>query len=506
MRHVEREADAGSPAAMETLGRAYLGGYVRPLDVPRGLKWHERAAEAGSEGSTEIIRLARDGYGRGLPEAVFEMGERHLFGDGLAKDQNQAEELWRQAALDGHSQATDRTAMALLLGRGPEDSLAYAAWWIAANTERSGRGDLSRLLLRAADGCMDSKQRLGREALESRQGRASIREGIGRKLLTEAAKSGSASAAGYLAHQLQTGLLLPLDTSRARYWAEVAIQRGDPEGYGHLVMGYHGLRSANVLADRQAWALLERTRDLTMLPELKADFLNDLHHLPDKTVREIPDLLGEVFMGGDVGCINPVAARAFFHEGQIVGSERSTWWLDLQRGLERRDAEASAEYGAWLINRGSSMLGCNRGVECLLGAHLAGAANAWGLIADLLATYALPTQHHLTDIFLRGLPEQDGPTGDKYFDLVTAPLEVAPIPFWDRQLSAGRRPLPWNRPQLSRAARDGHMWASDFLHLVDDAERGDPDASFEVGRALADGMPGRITWRDGVDYLRVGLG
>lgn len=95
-------AEAGSVAAMELLGRAFLGDYNVEPSRSQSLKWYERAIKSGSQD----------------PIAYYHVGMELVSGDGLTHDPVRGAQLLRVAAELGDLYAQTELAMLYAQGDG----------------------------------------------------------------------------------------------------------------------------------------------------------------------------------------------------------------------------------------------------------------------------------------------------------------------------------------------------------------------------------------------------
>ncbi len=101
---LRQRAQAHEIPAMEELGRRLIAGTGVPRDLPTGVAWFQRAAEAGS------------------PEAEFNVGVMYDRGLGIERNAEKAVEWYRKAVEAGVAPAKHNLALMLREGRGaPQD-------------------------------------------------------------------------------------------------------------------------------------------------------------------------------------------------------------------------------------------------------------------------------------------------------------------------------------------------------------------------------------------------
>jgi TPR repeat protein len=101
---LRQRAQAHEVPAMEELGRRLIAGTGVPRDLPTGVAWFQRAAEAGS------------------PEAEFNVGVMYDRGFGIERNAEKAVEWYRKAVAAGVAPAKHNLALMLREGRGaPQD-------------------------------------------------------------------------------------------------------------------------------------------------------------------------------------------------------------------------------------------------------------------------------------------------------------------------------------------------------------------------------------------------
>ena len=101
---LRQRAQAHEVPAMEELGRRLIAGTGVPRDLPTGVAWFQRAAEAGS------------------PEAEFNVGVMYDRGFGIGRNAEKAVEWYRKAVEAGVAPAKHNLALMLREGRGaPQD-------------------------------------------------------------------------------------------------------------------------------------------------------------------------------------------------------------------------------------------------------------------------------------------------------------------------------------------------------------------------------------------------
>jgi TPR repeat protein len=141
-------AEQGHPAAAYNLALLYTEGQVVPRAVGEAIRWFTAAAEQDvADAQHTLAILYRDGDD-GVPRdpakavqwleraakldhipAMVELGIALFNGDGIAKDEARAANLFKQAALRGNPVAQNRYARVLSAGRGTTQNSVDACLW-----------------------------------------------------------------------------------------------------------------------------------------------------------------------------------------------------------------------------------------------------------------------------------------------------------------------------------------------------------------------------------------
>lgn len=149
------------PEAEFQLARMYAEGIGTERDVKKALRFYERAAGQGhvnarvalellyaTPSPTETPSATPDETGATTPAVApqpradwtaqqrFEHGRALLFGDGVPRDVNRAEDWLRMAAEDGHAEAAYRLGLLLFRGKGDGGKAFASAYvWLARAAE-----------------------------------------------------------------------------------------------------------------------------------------------------------------------------------------------------------------------------------------------------------------------------------------------------------------------------------------------------------------------------------
>lgn len=120
---LQKDAEAGKPAALAAFGEMLLTGDQVTKDVPRGLSMLERAAKAGQT------------------SAAFRLGKVYDDGDATPRDASKAIEYYRQAALAGIAEAQYNLGTLYINGKGVKRDLKEGLAWLIVATKHGAEGD-----------------------------------------------------------------------------------------------------------------------------------------------------------------------------------------------------------------------------------------------------------------------------------------------------------------------------------------------------------------------------
>ncbi|XZG70469.1 tetratricopeptide repeat protein [Chitinibacteraceae bacterium HSL-7] len=153
---LEKAAIAGNGEAAGELGRILIEGEDVPRDVETGMKWMETSHRRGVTVATgylgwlylnghedipqDLVRaepLLRQAAGKNNPRALTGLGWMYEHGNGVATDLQQAESLYRKAAIEGYPDAQFHLGK-LLAAAETGDRLSGHAWMILAWTRQHG--------------------------------------------------------------------------------------------------------------------------------------------------------------------------------------------------------------------------------------------------------------------------------------------------------------------------------------------------------------------------------
>ncbi|WP_447929027.1 tetratricopeptide repeat protein [Vreelandella sp. EE27] len=230
IRLITRAAEQGDGYAMVLLGRAYREGNGVRRDLYDARRWLTRAQEAGhpsaadalayvqrdlgAEGDIEaLIAAARSGH----PSAMANLGRAYLDGNGVERDQDQAERWLDRAYQAGHAGA-GATLGRMYLDRG-----------------ESARG-IDYLETAVSRGHAGARQDLGEAYLTGRHTEQDVPRGL--ELLNEAAASGNPYAAYVLGDAYQHGDVVEQDAELAERWYRQASDAGALYARAELGIAY----------------------------------------------------------------------------------------------------------------------------------------------------------------------------------------------------------------------------------------------------------------------------
>jgi TPR repeat protein len=223
----EHAAELGDTWSMLSLGRLCWNGCegVAP-DRARATPWLQRARAALELAATQDDALAAD--------ALTQLGQMHLYGQGCAVDVDAAVRCWRQAAACGNTMAMTRLGDLYCDGRAVAFDVDQARQWY----ERAGA---------AGDGWAHRKlERL--EAIRAQR--------ANRDALRSQAEMGDSTAAVRLAHICENGNDGgEADAGETAHWYQVAARLGHPTGM--LETGKRLVTHAEESSRLEAWFWLQ---------------------------------------------------------------------------------------------------------------------------------------------------------------------------------------------------------------------------------------------------------
>lgn len=215
---ITQAAEQGDDYAMVVLGRAYREGNGVQRDLQEAKRWLTRAQEAGHESAADaltyvqrdlgaegnidaLIAAAEDGH----PSAMASLGHAYLEGEGVERDQKQAEKWLEQAYQAGHAGA------GASLGR----------MYIDQGDSKRGIDYLKTAVSRGHAGARND---LGEAYLTGRHAEQDVERGL--ELLNAAAESGNPHAAYVLGNAYQHGKGVGKDAERAERWYQQSSDAG----------------------------------------------------------------------------------------------------------------------------------------------------------------------------------------------------------------------------------------------------------------------------------------
>lgn len=231
-------AQEGNSYAMIVLGRAYQKGNGVKRDLNEANRWLNRARDAGhesaavtlthvqrdlgAEGNIDALIAAAEG---GNPGAMAELGRAYLEGNGVERDENQAENWLERGHQAGHAGA------GASLGR----------MYLSRNQSERGIGYLKIAASKGHDG---ARTDLGEAYLVGDYLEQDVGRGI--ELLTTAAESGSSHAAFILGDAYQHAKGVEKDPMLAEHWYQHASDAGVI--YARTALGIALLRGDGAIA------------------------------------------------------------------------------------------------------------------------------------------------------------------------------------------------------------------------------------------------------------------
>ena len=120
---LQKDAEAGKPAALTAFGELLLTGDQVAKDVPRGISMLERAAKAGQ------------------PNAAFRLGKVYDDGELAPRDAPKAIDYYRQAALAGVSEAQYNLGSLYVSARGVKRDYKEGLAWLIVATKHGAEAE-----------------------------------------------------------------------------------------------------------------------------------------------------------------------------------------------------------------------------------------------------------------------------------------------------------------------------------------------------------------------------
>jgi uncharacterized protein len=247
-------ADAGSVAAMTSLGNMYVDGRGVAKDEAEAMRLYRRAADSGNAAAINnlgsmyqvgggvvqddavAIRLYRKAAELGLPIAINNLGHMYAQGRGVTKDDAEAARLYRKAVDLGETEAMNSLAWMYGTGRGVAKDEAEA----------------SRLYRKAADaGDAAAMYNLGHMYAEGRGVAKDDAEAV--RLFRKAADAGNTDAMTNLAWMYENARGVAKDDTAAASLYRKAADAGNTDAMADLGARYqfgHGVTQDDVEAVR----------------------------------------------------------------------------------------------------------------------------------------------------------------------------------------------------------------------------------------------------------------
>ena len=155
-------------------------------------KGHVAAVQgaAGADGASDDLTSLRRAAERGDAKAQSALGDRFLYGDGVARDFNEAREWYQKAAEQGDAKADNSLGYMYDAGRGVRRDYAEALMWYSKAADHGS----------AAAACSLGNMYYSGQGVRQSYGEAW-------RWYKKAADFGSASAAGNIRYMRETGLV-----------------------------------------------------------------------------------------------------------------------------------------------------------------------------------------------------------------------------------------------------------------------------------------------------------
>lgn len=211
-------AEQGDDYAMVLLGRAYREGKGVNRDLQKAKRWLTRAQEAGHESADDALTYVQRDLGaegnidaliaaanNGHPGAMADLGRAYLDGEGVERDQQQAENWLEQASQAGHAGAAASLGRMYLDQGESERGIDYLKTAVSRGHE-GARNDLGEAYLTGSHAAQDVER--------------------GLELLNAAAESGDPHAAYVLGNAYQHGKGVGKDAELAERWYQQASEAG----------------------------------------------------------------------------------------------------------------------------------------------------------------------------------------------------------------------------------------------------------------------------------------
>lgn len=231
-------AELGDGYAMVVLGRVYREGNGVERDLHEANRWLTRARDAGHESAFDALTYVQRDLGAagnfdaliaaaegGHPGAMADLGRAYLTGNGVERNQRQAEKWLGQAHQAGHAGA------AATLGR----------MYLDRGDNERGIDYLNTAASRGHDG---ARTDLGEAYLTGKHVEQDVARGF--ELLTTAAKSGDPHAAFMLGDAYQHGKSVEEDAVLAERWYQQASDAGAV--YARTALGIAFMRGEGAIA------------------------------------------------------------------------------------------------------------------------------------------------------------------------------------------------------------------------------------------------------------------
>lgn len=191
-KQTKARADKGDAAAQLQLGNLYFSGTGVSKDLPKGAKWHRKAAE------------------QGLATAQYQLALDYTLGEGVELDKAEAATWFRKAAEQNLVEAQVELGHCYALGDGVQANGAQAIHWFRKAV---------------AQGSMDAEYQIGKCYLEGTGFSRDIEEGV--KWIRHAAERGFPPAQNAFGQCYEKGIGVTKDPLQAYKWFALAAARDD---------------------------------------------------------------------------------------------------------------------------------------------------------------------------------------------------------------------------------------------------------------------------------------
>jgi len=209
---VKTAAEAGDREAMFNLGNRYMEGDGVGKDPAEGVRWLRKAAEAGQTG------------------AMFNLGLLYVNGEGVAKDPAEAVRWYKKAADLGDTDAMVSLGIAYHQGEGVEKDLNEAFRWVRKAAEAGNSRAMSLVGVSYANGEGVTKD---------------VAEGV--RWYRKAANAGDSNGMLNLGYAYFNGEGVAKDPSEGVRWYEKAAEKGNAAAM--LILGIDYARGDGVQKD-----------------------------------------------------------------------------------------------------------------------------------------------------------------------------------------------------------------------------------------------------------------